>query len=320
MNEPQDISTFTYYPTNTDLLNQLGHAEAEVIGAYYTGILKDLTSLQKLAKDKTKIEQQIYHLTTGLDALAKIGDRKLNIKWLGKYEKGGSIRTQSPSHQKFKTMLQSGITDNPEYELATHQIATLAFYAGLCSLQTYLGRFKPVFKKEENEAMRLLSAQTQNMRKELPNYLSQKPNNSLEIEEMNEKFDKILYKTSSDNYGNFLQSYFQYDGDIFSDLYYLRNDSVRAFNSIYGYDNFTYNGLVETIDNIINLGEGNVVTPPLDLYLSCVQTFLKHRLNQPDMQNVEQDKQNTILLFGEMRNLSYNSLLNKAAEYLAKRK
>ena len=317
MSEPNDIPTSLYRQTSGDLLNQLGYAETAVISEFYQGILKDLDRLQNLATNKERAERTINNLSNGLDALAKIGNRALNIKWLGKYE-SGPIRQNIPGYEKFKTLLKSDITNNPEYELVTHQIATITYYGGLCSLLTYLNKFKPVFNEKEKEAMRLLSAQTQNIRKELPSYLSQKPNNHLEIEDMATKFNNILYKPSSRDYGEILQSYFQYYGDIFSDLSYIQSDSVRAFNSIYGYEEFTEkDGPVKIIDCIINLGAGNILTPPLDLYFSCVQSFLQHRLVQPDMQNVEKDRDNTITLFGEMRGWTRPVLLEKATAYLA---
>ncbi len=187
-------------------------------------------------------------------------------------------------------------------------------------MQTYLNKFKPVLTEKEKGAMRSLSAQTQNIRKELPNYLSQKPNNHLGIEEIARKFNNFFYNPSSDIYSDFLQKYFQHDGDIFSDLSYMQKDSVRDFNSIYGYKEFIEDGPVKIIDSIINLGKGNVVTPPLDLYFNCVQSFLQHRLDQPDMQSVDKDREDIIALYGEMQYWTRPVLLANATEYLANQK
>ena len=329
MSELNDIPTSLYKQTSGDLLNQLGYAETAVISEFYQGILKDLDRLQNLATNKGRVERTIGHLSNGLEALAKIGNHDLNIKWLGIHgsskwlgiDGSSPIRQNVPGHEKFKALLKSGITNNPEYELVTHQIATITFYGGLCSLLTYLNKFKSVFNEKEKEAMRLLSTRTQTIHKELPNYLSQKPNNHLEIEDMAKKFNNILYKPSSCDYGEILQSYFQYYGDIFSDLSCMQSDSVSAFNSIYGYEEFIKkDGPVKIIDSIINLGESNVVVPPLDLYFNCVQSFLQHRLDQPDMQSVEKDRKDTIALYGEMRGWTRPVLLEKATEYLAKHK
>ncbi len=92
--------------------------ETAVISEFTTGILKDLDRLQNLAKDKERVERTISHLSNGLNALAKIGKSTLNIKYLGKYE-NGTIRQNIPEHEKFKPLLKSGITNNPEYELTT---------------------------------------------------------------------------------------------------------------------------------------------------------------------------------------------------------
>lgn len=100
------------------MLNQLGYVETAVISEFTTGILKDLDRLQNLAKDKERVERTISHLSNGLNALAKIGKSTLNIKYLGKYE-NGTIRQNIPEHEKFKPLLKSGITNNPEYELTT---------------------------------------------------------------------------------------------------------------------------------------------------------------------------------------------------------
>ncbi|MBO7509028.1 MAG: hypothetical protein J6T57_02010 [Alphaproteobacteria bacterium] len=324
-----DIPVSMYRLTPEDKLNQLAFAELQVLGTYYQGLTDDVHILQNLEKDKNNTEHTRDHVSALLKLCPPKPDYELEHQWgMGSNDPVGIKIQQLKRYVKsFKTGDPDKNFDTPtaKNEWTANQVSVIALYGVLCNLKNCLDNNSNIkFNKQERNEIQLLSEHIANIQQELPNYLSKKPADHCEIKDEYDRFShNTLYKISTDTFSKGLQKYFQYNGNIFSDVICIQDDFVRACDGSYSYtvfNRYKSRTAFDAIATIIKASKKHLIVTPIGLYLTYVQSVLNTRLMRSDMQNVENDKQEAIAQLTKVTNLPQFMQIQMAKQYLAKQK